>query len=244
MHDLSVRLPPKSRILILAPLGEVKERDLPNLLKRLQPGRFCAGFAPREKSLNSTRSPLARGPAHRIEIVVDRLALDEGKRRRLIDSLELALRMGKRTAGIATPEGLGKVLLRIAPMCIMRVYGARTHPQPLFLSSSGRACPTCRGLGYSGAEAEKRGLLRPEPASAEAEAGEIPSFGPELPPCPVCGGTRLNAAARSVRLGSLSIDQVCRLNASRGGRLARKARSRRGAAQDFRPAPKRKSSTG
>jgi len=48
---------------------------------------------------------LSRRPVHRIEIVVDRLVLDEEKHRRLVDSLELALRVGKGTAGIATPEG-------------------------------------------------------------------------------------------------------------------------------------------
>ncbi len=49
---------------------------------------------------------------------------------------------------------------------------------------------------------------------AEGERAEVLLFSAELPPCPACLGTRLNEAARSVRLGGLSIDRVSGMNPS------------------------------
>ena len=40
LADLSENLPPKSRILLLAPLGEVSEKELPNVLRRLRRDGF------------------------------------------------------------------------------------------------------------------------------------------------------------------------------------------------------------
>ena len=40
LRDLSEALPPESRMLILAPLGEIAEKELPNLLKRLRRDGF------------------------------------------------------------------------------------------------------------------------------------------------------------------------------------------------------------
>jgi len=87
LADLLESLPPKSRILLLAPLGEVAEKELPNLLARLRRDGFGRVRADGSVYELDPLPSLPRRPSHLIEIVIDRLVLDEEKRRRLIDSL-------------------------------------------------------------------------------------------------------------------------------------------------------------
>ena len=208
LRDLSETLPPKSRILVLAPLGKVGEKDLPDLLKRLRRDGF--GRVRAEGSVYELDPPpsLPRRPAHRIEIVVDRLVLDEEKQRRLVDSLELALRVGKGTAGIATPEGEEKFYSESARCASCGYTAPELTPSLFSFQHPSGMCPVCRGLGYTGADEDQAAGGERIPAAADTEGTELPGFSSEPAPCPACMGTRLNEAARSVRLGALSIDQV------------------------------------
>ena len=214
LDDLFKSLPSKSRMLLLAPLGEVPEKELPHLLKRLRRDGFARiRTAGRVFELDPP-APIPRRSVHSMEIVVDRLVLDEEKRRRLIDSLELALRMGKGTAGIATPEGWERFYSEL-PRCASCAFTAPELTPSLFsFQHPAGACPTCRGLGYTDADETDPKSILSDSAPAETEEAEIPRFNPELPLCPTCGGTRLNVAARSVRLGSLSIDRISSLKPS------------------------------
>ncbi|MHC1724442.1 MAG: excinuclease ABC subunit UvrA [Syntrophobacteraceae bacterium] len=216
LRDVSTVLPPKSRILILAPLGEIDERELPRLLKRLRRDGFARIRANGTTFELDPPPLLPRRPAHTIEVVVDRLALDEERQRRLTDSMELALRVGKGVAGFATPEGR-EMFYSESPRCPTCGYTAPELTPSLFsFHHPSGVCPACKGLGYAGSE---EGEELPDTGetlsiSADTERAEVPSFSSDLPACSACGGTRLNEAARSVRLGDLSISQVSRLNPS------------------------------
>ena len=144
LRDLSEALPPKSRILILAPLGEIAEKELPNLLRRLRRDGFGRVRADGSVYELDPLPSLPRRPAHRIEIVVDRLVLDEEKHRRLVDSLELALRVGKGTAGIATPEG-GEKFYSESARCASCGYTGPELTPGLFSFQHPRACALCAG---------------------------------------------------------------------------------------------------
>ncbi|HYA43086.1 MAG TPA: excinuclease ABC subunit UvrA [Syntrophobacteraceae bacterium] len=156
LADLSDSLPPKSRILLLAPLGQrVAEKELPNLLKGLRRDGFGRVRADGSVYELDPLPSLPRRPFHIIDIVVDRLVLDGEKPRRLIDSLELALRVGNGTAAIATPEGWEKVYSESARCPSCGYTGPELTPGLFsFLHPSGM-CPLCRGLGYAGADEEE-----------------------------------------------------------------------------------------
>ena len=214
LRDISGSMPPKSRILVLAPLGEIGEKDLPDLLGKLRRDGF--GRVRVNGSVYELDPPpsLSRRPAHRIEIVVDRLVLDEEKSRRLVDSLELALRVGKGAAGIAVPEGEEKFYSESARCGSCGYTGPELTPGLFSFQGASGMCPLCRGLGYTGTNEERAASEDPVSIGAGAEGAEIPIFSSEPAPCPACLGTRLNEAARSVRLGGLSIDRVSRMNPS------------------------------
>ena len=213
LADLSESLPPKSRILLLAPLGEVAENELPNLLRRLRRDGFGRVRADGSVYELDPLPSLPRRPSRLIEIVVDRLVLDEEKRRRLIDSLELALRVGKGTAAIATAEGWEKFYSESARCASCGYTGPELTPGLFSFQHPSGMCPLCRGLGYAGADEEQEA----QPVSAPVRRipkrpAEIPGLQFRAASCPACNGTRLSEAARSVRLGGLSIDRVSAMN--------------------------------
>jgi excinuclease ABC subunit A len=210
LRDLSESLPPGSRILVLAPLGDIGEKNLPNLLRRLRRDGFARVRVNGSVCDLDPPPSLSRRQTYRIEIVVDRLVLDEEKRGRLVDSLELALRVGKGAVGIATAEGAEKFYSESARCASCGYMGPELTPGLFSFQGASGMCPLCRGLGYAGTN-EDQDLL---PIESDTEGAEIPVFSPGSAPCPACLGTRLNEAARSVRLGGLSIDRVSRMNPS------------------------------
>jgi excinuclease ABC subunit A len=215
LRDIFETVPPKSRILVLAPLGKIGEKDLPDLLRKLRRDGFGRVRVNGSVYELDPLPSLARRPAHRIEVVVDRLVLDEEKRGRLVGSLELALGVGERTAGITVPEGVEKFYSESARCASCGYMGPELTPGLFSFQGASGMCPLCRGLGYA-AEDEDRVGFEDDSVSIGAETGaaQIPVFSSEPSPCPACHGARLNEAARSVRLGGLSIDQVCQMNPS------------------------------
>jgi excinuclease ABC subunit A len=219
LADIFENLSPGSRMLLLAPIGEVAEKELPNLQRRLRRDGFGRIRADGSVYELDPLPSLPRKPSHRVEIVVDRLVLDKEKRRRLIDSLELALRAGKGTAGIASPQGWGKFYSESARCASCGYAGPELTPGLFSFQHPAGMCPVCRGLGYAGAESrpadsEGRPATRDSRLADEdaEEPPEVPGFSSEEPLCPTCNGTRLSEAARSVRLGGLSIDRVAAMN--------------------------------
>jgi excinuclease ABC subunit A len=214
LRHISESRPPKSRILVLAPLGEIPEKELPNMLRKLRRDGF-GRVRVNGSVYELDPSPLIpRRPGYRIEVVVDRLVLDAEKSRRLVDSLELALRVGKGNAGIADPEGKEEFYSESARCGSCGSIGPELTPGLFSFQGATGMCPLCRGLGYVGAEEDMDASADPVTTGADSGAAEIPVFSSEPTPCPACLGTRLNKAARSVHLGGLSIDQVSRMTPS------------------------------
>ncbi|MCE5335207.1 MAG: excinuclease ABC subunit UvrA [Desulfobacteraceae bacterium] len=207
LEDLFAVLPDASRMLILAPQGNIGEKDLPNIIKRLLRDGFARIRANGTVFELAPAPAIPRRPVHSIEIVVDRLILQSDKKRRLTDSLELALRLGRGTAGVAVPGGADLTYSQSAH-CAQCGYTAPELTPSLFsFHHPAGACPVCKGLGTAEEEREQDGA----PSSDEGEE-TLPRFGSAPLPCPACGGTRLDIAARSVRLGSRSIDEISRMN--------------------------------
>lgn len=224
--DLASSLPEKSRILVLASLGEVGEKELPNVLRKLRSegyGRVRANGSVFELD------PLPffpRRPTHFLQIVIDRLVLDEERQRRLIDSLELALKAGNGTVGVATPEGFERSYCESARCASCGYSGPELTPALFSFQHPLGMCPECRGLGYAGEEGLRScdDDRRPGSGSGEVEDedGLAALKAAAVVQCHGCGGTRLSDGARSVRVGGQSIDRVLAMNPSVAARWLEK----------------------
>ncbi|MEM5788795.1 MAG: ABC-ATPase UvrA, partial [Syntrophobacteraceae bacterium] len=213
LKDLARTLPPVSRLLVLAPLGSIAEKEIQATLKRLRRDGFARIRSDGRVFELDPLPVLPRRPAHRIEVVVDRLVLDEGRSRRLTDSLEMALRVGKGNAGVVTTEGEERYYSE-APRCASCGFNApRITPALFSFHHPSGACPECGGLGLTGEEKDYQGAsdIEDSPAGPPEGAGQPALSYSELPVCPACSGTRLNVTARSVRLGTLTITEVSRM---------------------------------
>jgi excinuclease ABC subunit A len=220
-HEIQQDWPEGSRLLILAPLVPIDEKNLPNLLKRLRKDGF-ARIRSNGRIYELEPLPhLPRSPSYDIDIVVDRLILKHTQESRLLDSLELASKMGHGTVTVVRIEGDEKVFSE-SHQCLSCGFTAPEMSPSLFsFQHPLGSCPVCKGLGYvteraHAGQAEKPSRPRTEGIdwdcwmeepfndSDEMEEGQVP--------CPGCRGTRLNDASRSVRLNGLGIHEVSRLS--------------------------------
>jgi len=147
MVDRVEALPPGSRFLVLAPLAYERRQGLQELLRRL--GR--EGFARVRLGgrIEEIDAPLsfpkgARPPA---ELVVDRLVAGPAIRKRLADSLEIALARGGGRALVAV-EGGETLAFSAAAVCADCGFAAPDlTPAHFSFNSPHGACPACNGLG-------------------------------------------------------------------------------------------------
>ncbi|HEY7511122.1 MAG TPA: excinuclease ABC subunit UvrA, partial [Vicinamibacteria bacterium] len=87
--------------------------------------------------------------AHRIEVVVDRLALRADAQKRLRDSLETAFDLGGDVTAVVV-EGVGERLYSRRLACVeCDVSLPELSPRAFSFNSAYGACPACHGLGVS-----------------------------------------------------------------------------------------------
>lgn len=215
--EIGAHFPEGSRLLVLAPLGEVKERDLGTILRKLGRDGFARVRVDGRVLELDPPPALPRRPAHRLEVVVDRVVLAKEKAARLLDSLETAAKVGHGVAGVAPPEG-EPVYFSEDHRCLSC---GESYPEPspsLFsFHHPAGACPVCKGLGRQ-LTGDRRVDLRLLSSGGEEGENEAEGSGgaeaPDLetlPGCPACSGTRLNDVARSVLVRGSGIHQVLAL---------------------------------
>ena len=119
---------------------------------------------------------LAKTKRHTIEIVVDRLTIEEKNKRRLADSLEAALLLANGIAAVAREKGSSEDwLFSQSAACVVcgRSY-EELAPRLFSFNSPYGACPTCDGLGTS-LEIQAK-LVIPDPSVSVAD-GAIQAWG-------------------------------------------------------------------
>ncbi len=220
VKDLSEVWSEGERLMVLAPWKPVPEKQLPRTLKQLMRDGFARiRTGGRTYELDSS-TVIPRRPVHHLEVVVDRLMLSSVKSRRLAESLELALRVGKGIAIVADLEGDER---RYSERNLCLSCGREMVPpslQSLSFRHPAGMCPQCHGMGFiapGDTLRQAHGVDLPDESAgthAWADAGEGTDLGfvPETLICRLCAGSRLNETARSVRLGGLGIHDVSRLS--------------------------------
>jgi len=148
--------PPESRIVVLAPIVQKEMGEFRDVLEKLKREGFVRVRVDGEIIELGRTEPirLAKGEKHVIEVVVDRLALRDGVRTRLADSVDTALKWGaqrlvvlrreddaveekwqemKYSTDFSNPE-TGYTLSQLTP----RHFSFNSHLG---------ACPVCHGIG-------------------------------------------------------------------------------------------------
>jgi len=187
-------LPPKTKVEILAPVVHGKKGEHKDILKRARRSGFVRVRVDGVVYVIDDVPPLERYNQHSIEIVVDRLVINDTVRTRLADSVETALSHGegrliasrpvlqKKRAKSWKPTQPGDIVFSQAfacSHCETKYEFEALAPRLFSFNSPYGACSTCHGLGID--------------------------FKDFTRDCPECAGTRLKPYSRAVTVRDMSI---------------------------------------
>ncbi len=148
--DQISKLPPGAGILILAPVIRGRKGEHKDLFQKMKKdgyvrARVDGNICELEKAVTPDKNR-----THNIEIVVDRLVLKPGIKKRLTDSVETALEAGKGVV-LASLEGQGKsrdILFNEQYACVdCGISLGEISPRIFSFNSPYGACGPCGGLG-------------------------------------------------------------------------------------------------
>ena len=165
--DKILALPPKTKILLLAPVVRRQKGEFRDVFERLGREGFVRVRVDGEMlelGAEVERIKLDKKKFHSIEVVVDRLVIDDKIRVRLSDSVETALRWGEgvmftlhqlpdggASVPASRPQGGSDWLetLHSNKMCSPATGKSYDPPTPKHFSfnAPAGACPVCHGLG-------------------------------------------------------------------------------------------------
>jgi len=147
--DSILSLPEGTRFLLMAPVVEFKKGTHVELFKRLRARGFVRVMVDGEIHHLSNPPSLEKNRKHSIFVVVDRLILKGDIRRRLADSLELALSVGGGNVVVKVVSGEEEEIFfstsSVCPRC--KVSFPPVTPQLFSFNSPQGACERCMGLG-------------------------------------------------------------------------------------------------
>jgi excinuclease ABC subunit A len=186
--DKILALPARTKVMLLAPVVRNQKGEFRDVIERMAREGFVRARVDGEivELAANTRVKLDPARRHTIEVVVDRLVMDEKIRVRLADSVETALKWGEgvfltlhqlpegRVNGtVPAPEAWIETLHsnRMFSPATGKSYEPPTPKHFSFNSPSG-ACPVCHGLGQKMVFDE--GLIVPDPEKTLEEGAIQP----------------------------------------------------------------------
>ncbi|RME17448.1 MAG: ABC-ATPase UvrA, partial [Bdellovibrio sp.] len=189
-----MELPRGTRFLVLAPVA------------RQQKGEFVKDFERWSKRglvwarVDGKWVELAQAPKlnkrkpHDIDILIDRLLVEESYRGRLQESIQLSLELTDGLVVIESKEGKISKLYSLRNACPECGYSfPEMEPRMFSFNHPRGACEACNGIGYHWVEGEEEEDLR-----------EV---------CEVCQGQRLKESVLNVFVGEKNISEVSKQNA-------------------------------
>src|SRR5437762_1630220 len=157
--DRILALPPKTRVMLLAPVVNDQKGEFRDVIERLAREGFVRARVDGQlvELAANVRVQLDPKRKHSIEVVVDRLVIDDKIRVRLSDSVETALKWGAgrlillrqtSTAPAAEPPDWMETLYsnRLYSPATGRTFDP-VSPKHFSFNSPFGACPVCHGLG-------------------------------------------------------------------------------------------------
>ncbi|WP_319541090.1 excinuclease ABC subunit UvrA [uncultured Pseudodesulfovibrio sp.] len=178
-----------TKFMLLAPLVEHQKGTHKDLFAKLKKEGFVRVRIGGQMYTLDDVPELEKHKKHTIELVVDRLVIKEGIKKRLTDSVELALERGDERMIVAviggdTPGDIFMSTLSTCPSC--KISMPRLTPQLFSFNSPQGACPTCNGIGT--VEYFEPDLIAPNKGLSLNDGGVIPwksayrqeQYGPKL----------------------------------------------------------------
>jgi len=193
--DKVLALPPRTRVMLLAPVVRSEKGEFRDVIERLSREGFVRARVDGEllELANGARVKLEPKQKHTIEAVVDRLVIDEKIRIRLSDSVETALKWGegvlltlhqnadsRRSTDTGVQEGGGAASdtwvetlhsNRNLSLATGKSYDPLT-PKHFSFNAPAGACPVCHGLGQKMVFDE--GLIVPDPDKSLEQGAILP----------------------------------------------------------------------
>ena len=147
MMERIIALPDRAAVTLLAPVVRGRKGEFQKELGRLRKDGFVRVMIDGALRDLSEDIALDRSRRHDIDVVVDRLVVKEGIRKRLRDSLEIASRLSDGLVRVSVRDG-GEFLFSeryACPDCGVSI--AELAPRLFSFNSPYGACPDCGGLG-------------------------------------------------------------------------------------------------
>ncbi|GMQ60177.1 excinuclease ABC subunit UvrA [Vallitalea sediminicola] len=148
MVDVIMRLPDRTKIMIMAPVVRGRKGQHIKLLEQAKKSGYVRAKIDDNMYELSEEILLDKNKKHTIEIVIDRLIVREGIEKRLTDSIETVLKL---TGGLLVVDVIdGQPLLFSqnfsCPDCNISID--EIEPRLFSFNNPFGACPDCHGLGF------------------------------------------------------------------------------------------------
>lgn len=155
MVDMLLKNPDRTRFQILAPVVRGRKGEFEDLLELLRGDGYSRALIDGEMRQLSDDIKLTKQKKHTIEVVVDRLAIKDGIRQRLTDSIETALKLAKGIIVVDFVDRDEKDPNRRQPFSEKRscpnghqLELDEIEPRTFSFNAPYGACPACDGIGY------------------------------------------------------------------------------------------------
>jgi len=206
------------RIFILAPLIRNRKGHYRELFEQMRKKGFLQVRIDEEIQELVVGMKLDRYKNHNIEVVVDKLKVNNDSTERLQKSIEVAMRQGEGLIMILDKDTNEAKFFSKRLMCPTTGMAYKDPAPNIFsFNSPEGACPYCKGLGYVDANdplanIEEDSIANNETAvptkstrskNKEEDAEEIITT-----VCPACNGKRLNQEALSYRINDKNIAEL------------------------------------
>jgi excinuclease ABC subunit A len=148
MADQLERMPAGTRLMIMGPVVRGRKGEYERLLEDVRKQGFSRVRVDRQVYELGEKIPLERYKKHDIEVIVDRIVIGPEQRMRLVDSLEVASKLGQGSVLIVPADGQPEITMSQDYAC---PYDGISIPEPqprnFSFNTPHGACPTCTGLG-------------------------------------------------------------------------------------------------
>ncbi|HET6385039.1 MAG TPA: excinuclease ABC subunit UvrA [Armatimonadota bacterium] len=145
--DTVMDLPEGSRIQVLGPVVRGRKGEYKSVLEEVRKNGFVRVRVDGENYELTDAIPMDRYKQHTVEVVVDRLIVKPDVTRRLAESIETALKLGKGVGGVLLESG-EELLFSESLACVeCGLSFEELAPRNFSFNSPYGACPDCHGLG-------------------------------------------------------------------------------------------------